>query len=197
MNKKIKSLVISGLIVMFMGTNVFALEKMEYEGNDGKGQCSHNVSDVNKLDSPTVGEHMLGEFVKITVSEDLKYAKVESLKDEYGYDYVKINAVHMKGGNGYNCYVFDAGETWASDLSCPLNNGGQIPEISHITVDYTIVPESERPIPEGKGEGEAEVPKDPTSGVTNPPSGDAMTLLPIVTVVASGALLYLNNKKNK
>ena len=193
MNNKIASLIASGMIFVCMGTNALALEKMEHDGNDGKGQCEHSVTGANKLESPTSGEHMLGEFVKITVSEDKKYAKVESLKDDFGYDFVKINAVHMKGGSGYHCYIFDAGETWASDLSCPLNKGGQIPEISHITVDYTVVPEDARPIPEGKGEA----PKDPESGTTNPPSGDAMTILPIGLAVLSGGLLYLNNKKNK
>ena len=193
MNNKIASLIVSIMIFVCMGTNTLALEKKEHDGNDGKGQCEHSVTDANKLESPKAGEHMLGEFVKITVSEDKKYAKVESLRDEFGYDLVKINAVHMKGGSRYHCYIFDAGETWASNLSCPLNKGGQIPEISHITVDYSIVPEDARPVPEGKGESA----KDPESGITNPPSGDAMTMLPIAAAVVSGGLLYLNNKKNK
>ena len=191
MNNKIASLIVSGMIFVCMGTNALALEIMEYDGNDGKGQCAHSVTDANKLESPAVGEHMLGEFVKITVSEDKKYAKVESLRDEFGYDLVKINAVHMKGGNGYHCYIFDDGETWASNLSCPLNKKRQIPEISHITVDYTVVPEEARPVPEGKGESA----KDPESGTSNPPAGDAMTILPIAAVVVSGGLLYLNNKR--
>ena len=192
LNKRIKSLLVAGLLVIGMSGNAFALEKNKYNGNDGQGQCSHTVSDDNKLENPSVGEHTLGDVIKITVSADKKYAKVEPLKDAYGYNLAKIKAVHMKGGPNYNCYVLGNGETWVENLSCPLNGGGKIPEISHITVDYEVVPESERPVPDDK----SDTPIDPGSGGTKPPTGDTSIMPIVVTAVASAAGLFILNKKD-
>ena len=198
MNKKIKSLIVAGLLVVGMSGNAFGLEKDEYNGNDGKGQCSHEVSEDNKINSPSAGEHILGGVVKITVSEDKKYAKVEPLKDENGYDLAKIKAVHMKGGPNYNCFVLGEGETWVADLSCPLNDGGNIPEISHITVDFEVVPESERPSPEEKNNEpqEPEKPKTPTSGSSDPVTGDTSSMVFVGTAVLSAAVLFMNRKED-
>ena len=188
LNKRIKSMLVVGLLVVGMSGNAFALDKTEYDGNDGKGQCSHTVSGANKLENPSAGEHILGGVIKITVSADKKYAKVEPLKDDYGYDLAKIKAVHMKGGDGYNCYVLEEGETWVENLSCPLNNGGKIPDISHITVDYKVVPESERPIPGDK----SDKPIDPGAGGTQPPTGDAsMTSIVAIAAVSVAGLFAL------
>lgn len=194
MNKKIKSLIVAGIMVVGMSGNVFGLDQVEYKGNDGKGQCPHSVS--NKIDNPSVGVHTLGDVVKITVSDDGKYAKVEPIKDENGYDLARIKAIHMKGGNGYNCFVLGEGETWAGNLSCPLNNGGNIPEISHITVDFEVVPESERPDPTEKG-SEPEVPDNPESGGSDPVTGDASSMIYVAGALVSASLLLINKKKDE
>ena len=198
MNKKIKSLIVTGLLVVGMSGNVFGLEKEECKGNDGKGQCEHKVSDDNKLESPTPGVHTLGGVVKITVSEDGKYAKVEPLKDENGYDLAKIKAVHMKGGPNYYCFVLEEGETWVANLSCPLNGGNNIPEISHITVDFEAVHESERPAPGEKGDEpeEPEVPHTPEAGGSDPVTGDASSMIYVGTAILSAAALFMNKKED-
>lgn len=196
MNKKVKSLLVAGLLVVGMSGNVFGLEKTEYEGNDGKGQCEHSV--VNKIDSPAAGEHIIAGVVKVTVSADRKYAKVEPLKNEAGVTLAKINAVHMKGGPNYNCYVLGEDEGWAANLSCPLNGGKKIPEISHISVDFDVIEfddENENGIPDHKEE--PEVPEGPTSGPVDPGTGDASIMLVVGGAIASAAGLIFLSKKDK
>lgn len=196
MNKKVKSLLAGGLLVVGMSGNVFALKPNKYYGNDGKGQCEHTGSKLDNVDTLEGGKsYEIEGVIRITLSGDKKYAKVEPIKDENGYDLVKINAIHVKGADAYNCYVLGDGETWAQNLSSPLKNG-KIPEISHITVDYTAVPEENRPKPEGKGTG-TEEPKDPSTGGSEKPMGDT-SIMPMATVaVASAAALVVLNKKDE
>lgn len=204
LNKRIKSVLVAGLLILGMSGNAFALEQNFYKGND-KGQCECSID--NKLENPSTGEHILDGVIKITISEDGKYAKIEPLKDENGYDLAKIHAVHMKGGPNYYCYKLNAEESWVDNLSCPLNGGGKIPEISHISVDYEVVPESERPAPEDKDKDGIpdhkddeviipETPEGPNSGTTEPPTGDAgiMSIVAVATVSAAG--LFVLRKKD-
>lgn len=210
MNKKVKSLLAGGLLVVGMSGNVFALEQNRYYGNDGNGApCRHeHVGEANKIENPTDGVYELGGVVKVTVNG--KYAKVEPIKDEHEYDLAEIEAIHLKGGNGYHCYVLDKGngETWAENLSCPLNKGENIPNISHITVIYKEVPKSERPDPDGKGDTpvdpkpeevdpKPEEPTKPGAGESEKPMGD-VGIMPMATVaVASAAALVVLNKKDE
>lgn len=198
MNKKVKSLLVAGLLVVGMSGNVFGLEKTEYKGNDGKEQCEHSVA--NKIDSPTAGEHIIAGVVKVTISEDLKYAKVEPLKNEAGVTLAKINAVHMKGGPNYNCYVLGEDEGWVANLSCPLNGGKNIPEISHISVDFDVIEfddENKNGIPDHKEVPEdPEVPENPISGPVDPQTGDVGMMGVAVVAVASAAGLYLLKNKD-
>ena len=195
MNKKVKSLLVAGLLVVGMSGNVFGLEKTEYEGNDGKGQCEHSVA--NKLEEPTAGEHIIAGVVKVTVSADRKYAKVEPLKNEAGVTLAKINAVHMKGGPNYNCYVLGEDEGWVDNLSCPLNGGKKIPEISHISVDFELIEFDDKNgngVPDHK---DSEVPEGPTSGPVDPGTGDASMMLVVGGAIASAAGLIFLSKKDK
>jgi hypothetical protein len=59
---------------------------------------------------------------------------------------VQVNAVVVKGGNGYNVYRGNF-----PDMIAPLNNGGQLPSISHWFVCYG--PAETPPPPPGDGGG--------------------------------------------
>jgi hypothetical protein len=64
---------------------------------------------------------------------------------------IQINAVVVKGGNGYNVYRGNF-----PDMISPLTNGGQLPNISHWFVCYGPAEAPPPPPPPAEGGGGAE-----------------------------------------
>jgi len=85
-----------------------------------------------KIEDPTTGVYSIpgrpGKTISITVSS---YQGGEQLA--FSSDLPVLKA-YMKGGDGYNEYDYGAQGTMAdSGLVCPLNNGGNVPAISHVS----------------------------------------------------------------
>lgn len=207
LNKRIKSLLVAGLVILGMSGNAFALETTVISGNDNASSnpenfCGHTGS---KLNTGEPGEHILDGKIKIVISDDGKYASVTSLKEkikvledgkevEKEFDMVKIKYVHVKGADAYNCYTFAENENGGSNFSSPLKNG-KIPGISHITVVYEVIDNSKKSnIPETPIT--PDVPTTPTT--QEPVTGDA-SIMPIVATAAISAvgLLVLNKKDDE
>ncbi|MBM7551456.1 family 43 glycosylhydrolase [Thalassobacillus pellis] len=53
---------------------------------------------------------------------------------------LRVKYVFVKGGNGGHLYTYSKGETMGKNLSAPMNNGGNQPDIGHITFYYEEVP---------------------------------------------------------
>jgi hypothetical protein len=119
---------------------------VEYSGNDNNLAAEYPQYSWKKLDPAPAGTHIvdLGSGKTITI--------IVSIKD--GHTYVDswssntpIYLISIKGGNGYNLYSYTGGATSDSDanLESPANNGGNIADISHITIGYLIVTETQTP----------------------------------------------------
>lgn len=204
MNKKIKSLLVAGLLVVGMSGNAFAYST--FEGNDSNTEIvaeKHEGLLQAKIDNPKAGETYTlqdGNII-VVISEDGKSATVQTKEGAT----VTVTHVHMKGGNGFNCYTAEEGLV---DMQCPENKGGKIPEISHITVifDYADktdtdedgVPDfkDDEPIAPPEEEPKPEEPKDPE--ITDPETYDgSMIAVGATVVVAGGAIYVLNRKKDE
>ena len=207
MNKKVKALLVAGLLVVGMSGNIFAYNT--FEGNDSNTEIvseKHEGLFQAKIENPKAGETYTlqdGNIIVI-ISEDGKSATVQTKEGAT----VTVTHVHMKGGNGFNCYT--AGEGLVN-MQCPENNGGKIPEISHITVvfdyvdktdtdgdgtpdfkDDTPKPPEEEPKPE-----EPKPPVEPEEPeIVDPETYDGSMIAVGVGVVIAGGALYLVNKKD-
>lgn len=53
---------------------------------------------------------------------------------------VLVDSMYMKGGDGYRIYTFNPAVASAEDLECPLNNGGNVPTISHYGLVGFMIP---------------------------------------------------------
>ncbi|SHM55630.1 family 43 glycosylhydrolase [Gracilibacillus kekensis] len=53
---------------------------------------------------------------------------------------ISVKYVFVKGGNAGNLYSYNQEETMANNLNAPKNNGGQQPDIGHITFYYAEEP---------------------------------------------------------
>lgn len=132
MNNKVKSLIASGVLIVGMTSTSLALET--FEGNDSN-TCivTEKHTELKSIKLETEGGkqyNILNDAVIVSTGSDNKMATVVS------NGLVNIEYIHMKGGNGFNCYNAEDGFV---EMVCPLNNGGNIPEISHITIFYTEV----------------------------------------------------------
>lgn len=189
MNKKIKSLLAGGLLVVGMGGNIFAAEQIT--GNDKDHQ--HKDFLELKIDSPKAGKTYDLQQVTVKISEDGKYATVtDKTTGDQNQDKIIVEKVHMKGGNALNCY--DKSEGF-NDLVCPNNGGDNIPGISHITI-YLSQPNTDADgdgIPDFKDD---EVPSKPDDDVKEPDTSDASMVGVAGLAVAAGVGLYAINKKD-
>ena len=130
MNKKIIGLVASGMLVLSYG-NVYAMET--FKGNDSNNKehmALHEGYSVYKIEETQAnGVYEIEEGkIKVYIGGDNRVATVVTQGAE-------VFVVHMKGGNGFNCYVAEDSFT---NMVCPPNNGGNIPSISHITIFYKV-----------------------------------------------------------
>lgn len=209
MNKKVKALLVAGLLVVGMSGNTFAYNT--FEGNDSNTEIvseKHEGLFQAKIENPKAGETYTlqdGNII-VVISADGKSATVQTKEGAT----VTVTHVHMKGGNGFNCYLAEEGLV---NMQCPENNGGKIPEISHITIifdyadktdtdedgipdfkdDEPVVPpvEPEEPKPE---EPKPDEPKEPS--ITDPETGDKSMMVFGAAIVVAGGVVYVLNKKD-
>lgn len=128
--KRVFSVLVSCLIVLIMSTVAFAsIPSTVY--NDYEG----NISGIVKIDPPvdttiyfnedgSVSDIKTDDYIIFDVSEDGKYLSFVSYN-------VCIDSLYVKGGNAYRVYEFPEGTTSAEKLQSPINDGGNIPQISH------------------------------------------------------------------
>ena len=206
MNKKIIGLVASGMLVLSYG-NVYAMET--FEGNDSNNKehmALHEGYSVYKIEETQAnGVYEIEEGkIKVYIGGDNRVATVVTQGAE-------VFVVHMKGGNGFNCYVAEDSFT---NMVCPPNKGGNIPSISHITIFYKVtqqnIDEDGDGIIDGvdlDGDGVVDKgtpsnPENPEVPEVNPPSGDLTNIvgLGVLSGISGLALafkLFLNRKDKK
>ena len=173
MNKKIKSLIVAGVLVVSQSVTTFAMETNQFEGND-----SNHETHQHEVGNGLVEQKM-----------EANYIGLEYLKDENGNYPVELKFIHVKGSDQFNCYVLDENIIEANNLVSPLKND-EIPEISHITVVYSV--KGDTPI---VPPAEPEYPDAPNQV---PGTGD-MSVLPMVGLggISAVGLLLANKKKRK
>jgi hypothetical protein len=86
-----------------------------------------------KFDNPSAGKHTssappAGPGIELTISDDRQFASFTSV---WGVD-----AVLVKGGENENAYVYAPPSTGDTGLRAPDNNGGNQPDISHVSFCY-------------------------------------------------------------
>lgn len=120
-------------------TDILKIKPIRIEGNDSNhASHKHNNLRSEKLEPTNAnGEYILANGnIKISVGKDNKDITIEVLDESINIEYV-----HMKGGNAFNCYDYKGdllnGSGKDSGLYCPVNKGGNTPEISHITVFWS------------------------------------------------------------
>ena len=197
MNKKIKSLIVAGVLVVSQSVTTFAMETNQFEGNDSNHEThQHEVGNglvEQKMEANYIGlEYLKDEngnnIIGVYISEDGKIADVKVVADENGNYPVELKFIHVKGADGFNCYTLDEDAVESNNLTSPLKDD-KIPEISHITVVYNVKNDTPVIPPE----------EPPTEGeVTVPETGEA-SILPYATMgtVSAIGLLFANKKKRK
>ena len=128
-----------------------------------------------KDDPPTLHAVELGGIVRIAYNDAQTVSGVLSLDvHEWG-----IAAVIVKGGPAANVWTFPDGTVSASGpLQAPLNNGGQVPDISHVTVcmcekettDTTVPPKDTTTTTTAPVTTTTEVPPSSTTTTISPPT---------------------------
>ena len=120
-------------------TDILKIKPTRIEGNDSNHTShKHNGLRTEKLEPTNAnGKYTLANGnIKISVGKDNKDITIEVLDESINIEYV-----HMKGGNAFNCYDYKGdllnGSGKDSGLYCPVNKGGNIPEISHITIFWS------------------------------------------------------------
>ena len=112
------------LLVMVMVLTTFAAGFTDYDGNDSYKYKTDSPSDSTwyfNEDGDMVGGPT-SYWVKFFVSSDGKYLNYET-------NNMTISDLSIKGGDGYRIYT--GTELGENDFMSPVNNGGQIPMISH------------------------------------------------------------------
>ncbi len=182
-----------GLVVILGTSPVFGASET-FTGNDeNHSEHQHSIySEKNpngfkviKIDSPKAGKtYNVGKGITVKISDDGTKATITSKEYELdGYTGKEfINFVHMKGGSSFKCY-YNAEESPFdfTDLVCPNNNGGNVPEISHINIFYAE-----------KGDSNEGTPDQPETPI--PPTGDVLMLTPLVGLGLGAVALFLSNK---
>ena len=207
MNKKVKALIVAGLLVVGMSGNIFAYNT--FEGNDSNTEIvseKHEGLFQAKIENPKAGETYTlqdGNII-VVISADGKSATVQTKEGAT----VTVTHVHMKGGNGFNCYIAEEGLV---DMICPPNKGGKQPEISHITVVFDYADKTDTDgdgIPDFKDDEpvppeppvEPEEPEPPVEPeepeIEDPNTGDGSMIAFGAAVVVAGGVVYLLNRKD-
>ncbi len=89
-----------------------------------------------------------GAYIEVTIGEkDVPTYGVKDYVVTWTASGIEVYFVDVKGGDGYNEYVYVSPMMTDGNLWPPLNNGGQISGISHITF-YFMVPEETTTEPE-------------------------------------------------
>lgn len=131
------------------GTTSFAAvnEPVHFEGNDSNTSIEgehHESALSEKIDNPKANSEyfVANGAIKVTTDAENKIANVEVVDTNRAV----LVTVHVKAGNGFNCYISSDG-LGASGLFGGTNKHGKIQEISHITVFYNEVhiPQHEAP----------------------------------------------------
>lgn len=78
-----------------------------------------------KIDSPVSGTY---DGITFTLNADKKHFDWSSTSG--------VDAVIAKGGNRANVYYYDPVSTGDNGMVAPLNNGGQVPTLSHAVFCY-------------------------------------------------------------
>lgn len=95
-----------------------------------------------RVEAPVSGTYQLCQGLSITLtSSDQKTVNWTATGPG-------IKSVTVKGGNSQNTYSYNGTTTSDTGLVSPLNNGGQVPDISHIDICFTC-PGGTNPCPPG------------------------------------------------
>ena len=96
-----------------------------FPGGDPTRTCKGDGRTALKVDSPRTGTTTLNG-IAVTISPDGKFL---SFTSTFAVDFINV-----KGGTLQNTYTYANFVGTDSGLRSPLNNGGQIPQISNYTV---------------------------------------------------------------
>ena len=98
------------------------------------GSTSKALSGSEKVDTGAVGTHTVG-WVTVTIAgHEPTYVASGYITAPAGCT-VTGGTVSVKGGTGTNTYTF-TGSSFSGPLYAPKNNGGNVADVSHVTVVY-------------------------------------------------------------
>ena len=98
------------------------------------GNTSKALSGSEKVDTGAVGTHTEG-WVTVTIAgHEPTYVASGYITAPAGYT-VTGGTVSVKGGTGTNIYSF-TGSSFSGPFYAPVNNGGNVADVSHVTVVY-------------------------------------------------------------
>ena len=163
MKMKNKTMAVVMMMALLVGGNTsFAAvnDAVHFDGNDSNTSIEsehHEGAMSDKIDNPQAnGEYFVANgAIKVTTDAENKIANVEVVDENRAV----LVTVHVKAGNGFNCYISSDG-LGANGLIGGTNKHGKVQEISHITVFYheVHVPEHEAPSCDHDTEFKHEIP---------------------------------------
>ena len=170
MNKKIKSLIVAGMMVVGMSGSVFA----NGNGNDGcqvPNLRGHEGSDEHKIENIT--QESWEEYINTVNSTNTG---------------IVIEAPNNLNGNGWHTYKVYKDE----DFDHEKDDGQQI-EVLHVKFNVPLTEEEK----EEKNNDPIDPVNPPELPIEDPETGDASSLLFVGTAVVSVAAAYVLNKKDE
>ena len=145
-----------------------------------------NYSGIFKIDPPIETVVYIDDGENIVSNETDNYVSFTLDKDGTSLSFttknVLITEVYLKGADNYRIYTWVNGISEAKNLTCPINQGGQVPQISHygfgsfIIVKPTPTPTS-APTPSPTPEPTPEPTASPTPTPTPEPTPTPTTVV--------------------
>ena len=203
LNKRIKSLLVAGLLVLgmsFAKVDSFAAETLmseitEIEFVEGEEQkvieLQHGYITI------TLTKTEEGNYL-VATDWDSSVLKVVSVTTYYKDEYFYISETQFKDGEACSTIIKGEDGIYRVNLSDMNKSGLEKVEVKFELVDSDGdgVPDFKDDTPNGEepGEEEPEDPKNPN--VTDPETGDTSMMPIVVTAVVSAAGLFILNKKD-
>lgn len=125
--KKVFAIIFTLIVLLLIPMSVVAVtQQIDVKGNTGGFVKIEPPIDTTVYfdESGNKSHNITNRYIVFDVSDDGKTLSF------YGVN-VCVASLYVKGGNGYRIYDFGVGVSSAEGLESPLNNGGNVPEISH------------------------------------------------------------------